>query len=40
VYLAPNPNSAYRQMFVKGKRIRACVLYGLFMSADEPMTPG
>ena len=37
-YLAPNPNSAYRQLFVKGTRIRARVIYGLFMSADEPMT--
>ena len=39
VYLAPNPNSAYRQLFIKGTRIRARVLYGLYMSADEPMTP-
>jgi uncharacterized protein (DUF433 family) len=38
-YLAPNPRSCYRQLFVKGTRIRARVLYGLFMSADEPMTP-
>jgi uncharacterized protein (DUF433 family) len=38
-YLAPNPKSAYKQLFVKGTRIRARVLYGLFMSADEPMTP-
>src|SRR5687767_11494640 len=37
-YLAPNPHSCYRQLFVKGTRIRARVLYGLFMSADEPMT--
>lgn len=26
-YLAPNPKSAYRQLFVKGRRIRAWVLY-------------
>src|SRR5260221_3331971 len=38
-YLAPNPKSAYRQMFVKGTRIRARVLYGLHMSAEEPMQP-
>lgn len=38
-YLAPNPKSAYRQLFVKGTRIRARILYGLFMSATEPMTP-
>jgi uncharacterized protein (DUF433 family) len=37
-YLAPNPNSCYKQLFVKGTRIRARVLYGMFMSADEPMT--
>jgi len=38
-YLAPNPKSAYRQLFVKGTRIRARVLYGLYMSGEEPMTP-
>jgi uncharacterized protein (DUF433 family) len=38
-HLAPNPKSAYKQLFVKGTRIRARVLYGLFMSAEEPMTP-
>jgi len=38
-YLAPNPSSSYKQLFVKGTRIRARVLYGLFMSADEPLTP-
>jgi uncharacterized protein (DUF433 family) len=38
-YLAPNPKSCYKQLFVKGTRIRARVLYGMFMSADEPMTP-
>jgi uncharacterized protein (DUF433 family) len=38
-YLAPNPNSCYKQLFIKGTRIRARVLYGMFMSADEPMTP-
>ena len=37
-YLAPNPKSSYKQLFVKGTRIRARVLYGLFASADEPMT--
>jgi uncharacterized protein (DUF433 family) len=39
-HLAPNPKSAYKQLFVKGTRIRARVLYGLFASGDEPMTPG
>jgi uncharacterized protein (DUF433 family) len=38
-YLAPNPNSCYKQFFVKGTRIRARVLYGMFMSAEQPMTP-
>jgi uncharacterized protein (DUF433 family) len=38
-YLAPNPNSSYQQLFIKGTRIRARVLYGMFMSAEEPMTP-
>ena len=38
-HLAPNPKSCYKQLFVKGTRIRARVLYGMFMSAEEPMTP-
>ena len=38
-YLAPNPKSCYKQLFVKGTRLRARVLYGMFMSAEEPMTP-
>jgi uncharacterized protein (DUF433 family) len=38
-YLAPNPKSAYKQLFIKGRRIRARTLYGLYMSAEEPMTP-
>jgi uncharacterized protein (DUF433 family) len=37
-YLAPNPNSCYRQLFIKGTRIRARVLYGIFMSAEDPMS--
>jgi uncharacterized protein (DUF433 family) len=37
-YLAPNPRSCYKQLFVRGTRIRARVLYGLFASADGPMT--
>lgn len=35
-YLGPNPKSSYRQLFVKGTRIRARVVYGLF-ACDEPM---
>jgi uncharacterized protein (DUF433 family) len=38
VYLAPNPKSAYRQLFIKGTRIRAEVVYRLSLGR-EPMTP-
>ncbi len=38
-HLAPNPNSCYSQLFVKGTRIRARDLYGMYMSAEEPMSP-
>jgi uncharacterized protein (DUF433 family) len=38
-YLAPNPKSKYKQLFIKGRRIRARDLFGRFMSAEEPMTP-
>lgn len=38
-YLAPNPKSAYKQLFIRDTRIRARDLYGMFMSAEEPMTP-
>jgi uncharacterized protein (DUF433 family) len=38
VHLAPNPKSAYKQLFVKGTRLRARVLYGWYAS-EEPMTP-
>jgi uncharacterized protein (DUF433 family) len=38
-YLAPNPKSAYKQLFLKGRRIRARDLYGMYMSAEAPMTP-
>jgi uncharacterized protein (DUF433 family)/predicted nuclease of predicted toxin-antitoxin system len=38
-YLAPNPKSAYTQLFIAGRRIRARTLYGAYMSAEEPMTP-
>jgi len=34
-YLATNPKSVYKQLFVKGTRIRARVLYGLYMSEAE-----
>lgn len=40
LYLEPRPQSAYRQLFVKGTRIRAEVIYGLHVCAEDPMTPG
>lgn len=39
LFLAANPKSFYRQLFIKGTKIRARVIYGLFMNAEEPMTP-
>jgi uncharacterized protein (DUF433 family) len=38
-YLEPRPGSFYRQLFVKGTRIRAEVLYDLTVHEEEPMTP-
>ncbi len=37
-YLAPNPKSAYKQLFIKGTRIRAEVVYRLAVG-PEPRTP-
>ena len=37
IYLAPNPKSVYKQLFIKGTRIRAEVIYSLHANA-EPMT--
>lgn len=37
-YLTENPRSTYKQLFVKGTRIRARVLYGWY-ACDEPMSP-
>lgn len=34
-YLAPNPKSKYKELFIKGRRIRASVLYGWHV-CDEP----
>jgi uncharacterized protein (DUF433 family) len=39
-YLEPRPESAYRQLFIKGTRIRARVLFGLYASSEDPWTPG
>lgn len=36
-YLATNPKSSYKQLFVKGTRIRARVLYGWY-ACEEPST--
>jgi len=36
-HLAPNPKSAYKQLFVQGTRIRARVLYGWY-ACEDPMT--
>ncbi len=36
--MAPNPKSAYKQLFIKGTRIRAEVVYRLSVGR-EPMTP-
>ena len=38
-YLAPNPRSSYKQLFIKGTRIRAEVLYGWTVDGSEPLTP-
>jgi uncharacterized protein (DUF433 family) len=38
-YLESNPKSKYKQLFIKGTRIRARVLFGLYASDEEPRTP-
>src|SRR5947209_6453970 len=38
LHLAPNPQSAYKQLFIKGTRIRAEAIYGLTVDGAEPMT--
>ena len=37
-HLAPKPGSAYRQLFVNGTRIMARILYGMYISEEEPRT--
>ena len=39
LHLEPRPKSAYRQLFVKGTRIRADVIYGLHVNSEEPLSP-
>lgn len=38
-YLAPNPKSAYKQLFMKDTRIRAESIYAWTVDGAEPMTP-
>jgi uncharacterized protein (DUF433 family) len=38
-YLVRKPGSAYRQLFVRDRWIRARTLYGKYARDDEPMTP-
>jgi uncharacterized protein (DUF433 family) len=35
-FLERNPKSNYKQLFIKGTRIRARILYGQYMSEEEP----
>jgi uncharacterized protein (DUF433 family) len=37
-YLERDPLSSYKQLSIKGRRIRARTLYGQFMSEEEPRT--
>lgn len=37
-FLERDPKSSYRQLSIKGRRIKARTLYGRYMSEDEPMT--
>jgi uncharacterized protein (DUF433 family) len=37
-YLERDPKSSYRQLSIRGRRIKARTLYGQFMSAEEPRT--
>jgi uncharacterized protein (DUF433 family) len=38
VYLERDPKSAYKQLSIKGRRIKARTLYGWYMSEEEPLT--
>jgi uncharacterized protein (DUF433 family) len=37
-YLERDPKSAYKQLSIKGRRIKARTLYGWYMSEEEPLT--
>ena len=38
-YLERDPKSRLKQLSIRGRRIRARTLYGMYMSAEEPRTP-
>ncbi len=38
-YLTRKPGSAYKQLFIKDRWIRARTLYGKYVSEEAPMTP-
>jgi uncharacterized protein (DUF433 family) len=38
-YLERDPLSSYKQLSVRGRRIKARTLYGAYVREDEPMTP-
>jgi uncharacterized protein (DUF433 family) len=38
-YLESRSKSLYRQLFIKGTRIRAEIIYWAHINAEEPMTP-
>jgi len=38
-FLTTNPKSAYTQLFLTGTRIRARVVFGMHMCAEQPMSP-
>jgi len=38
-YLAPKPGSVYKQLFVRGTRIMARILYGMHESEECPRSP-
>ncbi len=37
-HLEPRPKSLYRQLFIKGTRIRAEIIYGAHVRAEDPMS--
>jgi uncharacterized protein (DUF433 family) len=38
IYLERDPKSAYKQLSIKGRRIKARTLYGWYMSEEEPLS--